>query len=210
MKGSLRNSPRGAIGWMTVLIWAVDITPQFYSLSRGREPLRLGRHLGRSFQLVPVEGASIDSPLHRLEEHQRKELTIRKPLQPDVEQQPPVAFVRRVPPLQAEGQGRSDEVDDQKGQEEGQQLLEVRGIGRLRMEVAVKQVVHHARDKHQVNKRRDQRQQDLEDQDIGQGKQSHRLVLEKRSLVLVHRLQRAEGPAEPLPHQPARPSSALR
>ena len=72
------------------------------------------------------------------------------------------------------------------------------------MKVAVDQVVHHARDKHQIDEWRDQRQQDLEDQDVGQCKQPHRLVPEKSSLVLVDRLQRAERPAKTLPHQAAR------
>src|SRR3984957_20908477 len=179
---------------MTVLIWAVGITSQFYSLSRGGESLLLCRHLGRTFQLVPVERPSVNGPLHGLEKHQRKQLAISKALQPDVEQQPAVALVSGMPPLQAEGQGRSNEVDNQEGEKEGQQLLEVRRVGRLGVEVAVNQVVHHARDKHQIDERRNQRQQDLEDQDVGQGKQPHRLVPEKRSLVLVDRLQRAEGP----------------
>src|SRR5580692_4434235 len=144
---------------MTVLIWAVGITTQFYSLSRGRETLRLCRHLGRAFQLVPVEGPSIDGSFHRLEKHQRKQLPIGEALQPDVKQQPSIAFVRGVLSFQTEGQGRRDEVDDQKGEEESQQFLEISSVGRLRVEVTVEQVMKDAGHKHQVDKWGDQRQQ---------------------------------------------------
>ncbi len=45
------------------------------------------------------------------------------------------------------------------------------------MEVLVDEVVHDAGDEHQVDQRRDQRQQDLEDQNIGQREQAHGAVL---------------------------------
>src|ERR1700690_426883 len=116
------------------------MTSRFYSLSRRREPLRLCGHLRCPLQLVPVEGPSINRPLHRLEQHQRKQLAIGKPLQPYMEQQPAIPFVSRMFPLQAEGQRRSNKIDDQERQKEGQQFLEVSRIGSLGVKVAVDQI----------------------------------------------------------------------
>ena len=44
------------------------------------------------------------------------------------------------------------------------------------MEVLVDEVVDDAGDEHQVDERRDQRQQDLEDEDVGQREQAHGAV----------------------------------
>ena len=69
------------------------------------------------------------------------------------------------------------------------------------MEVLVDEVVDDAGDKHQVDQRRDQGQQDLEDEDIGQGEEAHGAVLADGALVLEDGLKDAEGPAEALAHQ---------
>ncbi len=69
------------------------------------------------------------------------------------------------------------------------------------MEVLVDEVVRDTGDKHQVDQRRDERQKDLEDEDVRQGKEAHGAVLAEGSTVLEDRLQDAEGPAEALPHQ---------
>ena len=69
------------------------------------------------------------------------------------------------------------------------------------MVVAVDEVMDDAGDEHQVDERRDQRQQHLEDEDVGQREQPHGLVAHKRRAMLPDRLQHAEGPAEALAHQ---------
>ena len=47
----------------------------------------------------------------------------------------------------------------------------------------------------------DQRQQHLEDDDVGQREEAHRAVTLEGLLVLEDRLQRSEGPAEALTHE---------
>ena len=75
------------------------------------------RHLRCALDLVPIEGAAVDSALDGLEQHDRKDLPIGEALQPDVEEQPAVATVRRVLPFERESERRSDEIDDEEGRE---------------------------------------------------------------------------------------------
>ncbi len=109
-----------------------------------------------------------------------------------MEQQPRVALAGRMLALQHECQRRRDEVDHQERQEERQQLVKAGGAGRLRMEVPVDEVVDDSGDEHQVDQRRDQRQQYLENQDVGQREQAHGAALADGGLVLEDRLQDAE------------------
>ena len=90
-------------------------------LSSRSNLLSLLRHLRSAFELVPVEGASVNGALQRLEKHERENLPVRETLQPDVEEQPAIAFVCRVTPFEGEGQDRRDEVDEQEGEEVNQQ-----------------------------------------------------------------------------------------
>ena len=53
--------------------------------------------------LVPVEGLAVDGALEGLEENDREDLAIGEALQPDVEEQPAIAFVGGMTALQAEG-----------------------------------------------------------------------------------------------------------
>ena len=87
------------------------------------------------------------------------------------------------------------------GQEEGQQLVEAGGGGGLRVEVAIDEVVDDADDEHEVDERGDQRQKDLEDDDVGQGEETHGAVLGDGAAVFEDGLQDAEGPAEALAHE---------
>jgi len=73
----------------------------------------------------------------RLEEHDGEDLAVGEALNPDVAEQPCVAAAGRMPALQREGQRGGDEVDDEEGKEEGQQLLEAGRRGGLGMEVFV-------------------------------------------------------------------------
>ncbi len=81
-----------------MLIYATEL------LRSGSNFFGLLRHLRGAFELVPGERPAVDGPLERLEQHQRKDLAIGEALQPDVEEQPSVAFVRGVAALEREGE----------------------------------------------------------------------------------------------------------
>ena len=89
----------------------------------------------------------------------------------------------------------------QEGEEEAEQLVEAGGGGGLGVEVLVDEVVDDAGDEHEVDERREERQQDLEDEDVGQGEEAHGAVLGDGAAVLEDGLQDAEGPAEALAHE---------
>ena len=69
------------------------------------------------------------------------------------------------------------------------------------MVVAIDEVVDDAGDEHDVDERRDQRQEHLEDEDVGQREEAHGLVADKGGAMLPDGLQGAEGPAEALAHE---------
>ena len=94
-------------------------------------------HLGGALDLVPVEGLAVDGALEGLEEHDGKHLAVGEALQPDVEEQPAVAFVGGMAALQAEGDRRGDEVDEQEAEEVDQQLFEAGGGSGFGVVVAV-------------------------------------------------------------------------
>ena len=101
-------------------------------------------HLGGALDLVPVEGLAVDGALERLEEHDGEDLAVGEALQPDVEEQPAVAFVGGMAALQAEGDRRGDEVDEQEAEEVGQQLFKAGRGGGFGVVVAVDEVVDDA------------------------------------------------------------------
>ena len=88
---------------------------------------------------------------------------------------------------------KRDEVDEQ--------LFEAGGGGGFGVVVAVDEVVDDAGHEHEVDERRDQRQKHLEDEDVGQREQAHRLVADEGGAMFPDRLQSAKGPAEALPHE---------
>ena len=55
---------------------------------------------------------------------------------------------------------------------------------------------------HEVDEGRDQRQEHLEDEDVGQREEAHGLVADEGGAMLPDGLQGSEGPAEALAHQP--------
>ena len=69
------------------------------------------------------------------------------------------------------------------------------------MVVAVDEVVDDAGDEHDVDEGRNQRQQHLEDENVGQREQAHGLVAHEGGAMFPDGLQCAEGPAEALAHQ---------
>ena len=155
-------------------------------------------HLGGALELVPVEGLAVDGALHGLEQDPGEELAIGEALDPDVEEQPGVAFAGGVFALEREGECGGGEVDDEEREEEDEQLDEVGGAGGLGVEVLVDEVVDDAGDEHEVDERRDERKQDLEDEDVGQREEAHGAAVANGGFVLVEGLQDAEGPAEAL------------
>src|SRR5208283_1852552 len=94
-----------------------------------------------------------------------------------------------------------DEIDHQKGDEEDQQALEASGIGSVRMKVFLDEIPDHADSKHQVNERRDQGKQNLEDEDVGKRDEPQSALTRKNAAMLKDSLQDAERPSETLPHQ---------
>src|SRR5208282_4057437 len=112
------------------------------------------------------------------EQYDGKDLAVGEALQPDVEEQPAVALVGRMAALQAEGDRRGNEVDEQEGSEVSQKLFKAGRGGGLGVVVQVDKVMDNAGNEHQVDERRDQRQQHLEDENVGQREQSHGLVAE--------------------------------
>ena len=60
-----------------------------------------------------------------LKQDDGEELAVGEALDPDVEEQPGVAFAGGVFALEREGEGGGGEVDDEEGEEEGEQLVEL-------------------------------------------------------------------------------------
>src|SRR6185437_5785442 len=151
-------------------------------------------HLGGALELVPVEGLAVDGTLHGFQQDPGEELAVGEALDPDVEEEPGVALAGRVFALECEGEGGCGEVDDEESAEEDEQFDEVGGAGGLGMEVLVDEVVNDTGDEHEVDERRDERKQDLEDEDVGQGEETHRAAVANGGLVLVEGLKDAKGP----------------
>ena len=83
----------------------------------------------------------------------------------------------------------------------------VRGIG---VEVFLNEVPDCADGEHDVDERRHQRQQNLEDHDVRQRHEAQRSLARENSTVLVDSLQNAERPAKTLAHQPVGIRRSLR
>src|SRR5580658_4194691 len=66
------------------------------------------------------------------------------------------------------------------------------------MEVLVDEVVNDAGDEHEVDERREEWKQDLEDENVGQSEEAHGAAVANGSAVFEERLKNAEGPAEAL------------
>ena len=84
-------------------------------------------HCGGALEFVPVEGLAVDGTLDGLEEDDGEELAVGEALDPDVEEQPAVAFACGVLALEGKCQGGCGEIDYQKRYEESQQLVEAVG-----------------------------------------------------------------------------------
>ena len=118
--------------------------------------------------------------------------------------QPWVFFIVGTPPLQRKRNRRREKVDNEECKEEQHQFVEAGGIGRVRMEVLLHEIPDRAHGKHDVDHRRHQRQQNLENPNIWQRNPPQRTFAGHDAAMLVDRLQDPEGPAETLSHQAIR------
>ena len=141
MKGSLTEG--GEDVWLSYGL--IQLRCPASAERSGGELLGDSGHLGGAVELVPVEGFAVDCALDGAEEHPREELAVGETLNPDVDQQPGVAFAGGVFAFQQEGERGGGEVDEQEGEEEGQELVEVGGAGGFGMEVFVDEVVNRRR-----------------------------------------------------------------
>ena len=96
-------------------------------LSVFRDFFDLLGHFGGAFEFVPVEGFAVDGSLDGLEEDDGEDLAVGEALDPDVDEEPSVAFAGGVFAFEREGEGRGEEVDDEEGCEEEEQLVEAVG-----------------------------------------------------------------------------------
>ena len=81
------------------------------------------------------------------------------------------------------------------------QALETGGIGGIGMKVLLNEIPDHARHKHHVDERRNERKQNLEDEDVRQRYETERALPRENAFMFENRLQNSERPAEALPHE---------
>ena len=94
-----------------------------------------------------------------------------------------------------------DEVDEEEGAEVGEQLFEVCCAGGFGMVVAVEREVDAPGEEHEIDEGRDERQEHLEDEDVGQREEAHGAVTQESAAMFEDGLQSSEGPAEALAHE---------
>ncbi len=155
-------------------------------------------HFAGALELVPAKGFAIDGALDGAEEDPGEELAVGEALDPDVDEQPGIAFTGGVFALEGEGEGGGGEVDEEEGTEEDEELDEVGGAGGFGVEVFVDEVVDDAGDEHEIDEWGYQREHDLEDDDVGQSEEAHGAAIADGGAVFPDGLEDAEGPAEAL------------
>src|SRR5215469_5287210 len=87
-----------------------------FGLVANSELFGLFGHLGGAFQLVPVEGLAVDGAFDGLEQDNGEKLAVGESLDPDVEEEPAIAFAGRMLALEGEGECGGGEVDYEKRQ----------------------------------------------------------------------------------------------
>src|SRR5215471_14959377 len=95
-------------------------------------------------------------------------------------------------PLQQKRQSGGDEIDGQEDQEVESEALKAAGIGAFRVEIPRGQVFKRAEQKHDVDKRRDQRQQNLKNNNVGQRDPAQAAAFADGCAVLPYRLKNAK------------------
>ena len=109
-----------------------------------------------------------------------------------MEEQPAVPLVGGVTAFEAEGDDRGDEVDEQECAEVCEEFFEAGSGGGFGVIVAVDEIVNEARQEHQIDKGRDERQEHLEYKDVRQGEETHGLVPDECHLVFEDSLKNSE------------------
>ena len=107
--------------------------------------------------------------------------------------------------LEQERERAGQDVDDQEAEEEEDGAFDVCGRPDLRKvrDFLAERPQNQRAEEHQVDDRRNQRQSELEDENVGQRDPAERAVFrtEERVAVFPESLQRAEGPAEALANE---------
>src|SRR5205823_3407885 len=125
-------------------------------------------HLRGALQLVPGETLALNRALQGLKQHHREQLAISKSLQPNLAEQPNILASFRFAAFECEGDGRSKKINHQERSEKQHQPLKARWIRGFRVIELLNEIPNRTDRKHQINKRRDQRQNNLENEDIRQ------------------------------------------
>src|SRR5579863_5457962 len=149
---------------------------------------------------APANRPSADGFLHGTEQNHVHQLAIVEALEKDGDQKCPI-FMR----LEKKRDRARQDVNDEEAEKEKHRSLHVgRGpdLGQVG-HFLTKRPQHQRAKKHQVDDRRDERQEKLEHKYVWKCDPSKRAELwtEKRVAVLPERLQRAEGPAEALANE---------
>src|ERR1035438_3886813 len=82
--------------------------------------------------------------------------------------------------------------------------MEAAGIGGVGMKMFLDVIPDRAQSEHDVDERRYQRQQNLEDYNVGQRHPTQCALASEHSAMFINGLQDAKGPAETLAHQAVR------
>ena len=106
-----------------------------------------------------------------------------------MQQQLEVFPAARFTALQKKRESRCYEINGQENNEEERQLLKTARVRTFRMEVAFQYELQCPKDKHQVNERREQRQDDLKDNNVGQSDPAQAATLTDCLSMFPHGLQ---------------------
>src|SRR3954463_7869980 len=184
-------------------------SPTFWTKSssrrpQGSEPERLIRsriwrcryatfcNRSGALQLVPGEGLAVNGALHCLGQDCGEKLAVRKSLQPQVQQKLRVFSRAFHAALQQKRQCRRNEINGQKDGEIKSQAFNAACVRAFRVEITSGSVFQQAKQKHNVNKRRHQRQHDLENNDVGQCNPAQAAAAANGSAMFPYGLQNAK------------------
>ncbi len=160
-----------------------------------------GMARGFGFDAAPAYGATVDGFFHGAEQDDVHELAVIEALEKDGNEEGPILVA-----FESEGDHAGKDVDDQESQKENHGTLDVGGgpkVGNL-ADVQLRQAPkQQATEEEQVNDGGNQRESDLEDENVGQGDPTECAMLqpEQSTAVLPEGLQGAKGPTETLSNE---------
>src|SRR5208283_2668178 len=156
---------------------------------------------GLRFDAAPAYGATVDGFLHGTEEDDVHELAVVEALEKDGDEEGPILVA-----FESESNHAGKDVNDKESQKENHGTLDIGGgpkVGNL-ADVQLRQAPkQQATEEEQVNDGGNQRESDLEDENVGQGDPTERAMLqpEQSTAVLPEGLQGAKGPTKTLANQ---------